>query len=81
MTLSYSPHFLRSYAKAPVAIQRAFDMQSALLLENLRHPSLKTKKYGVSGDVWQARITRDWRFYFAIDHDVYRLLEIRSHPK
>ena len=81
MTFDYSPHFLRSYARAPAAIQRAFDKQSALLLQNCRHPSLQAKKYGVAGDVWQARITRDWRFYFTIHRDVYRLLELRSHPK
>jgi hypothetical protein len=30
MKLAYSPHFLRSYTKAPLAIQRAFDKQSAV---------------------------------------------------
>jgi len=67
MKLAFSPHFSRSYEKAPIAIQQAFDKQSALLLENSRHPSLRTKKYDVKGSVWQARITRDWRFYFTIE--------------
>jgi hypothetical protein len=53
MTLAFSPHFSRSYRKAPIAVQQAFDKQSALLLEDLRHPSLRAKKYGASGDVWQ----------------------------
>jgi len=51
------------------------------LLENAHHPSLRTKKYGAKGDVWQARITRDWRFYFTIEGDTYRLHEMRAHPK
>jgi len=49
MTLDCSPHFVRSYRKAPAAVQRAFDKQSALLLEDPRHPSLRAKKYGVAG--------------------------------
>ena len=52
MKLAFSAHFSRSYEKAPIAIQQAFDKQSALLLENLHHPSLRTKKYGAKGDVW-----------------------------
>jgi mRNA interferase RelE/StbE len=81
MNLEYSEHFLRSYAKAPAVIQRAFDKQSALLLQNRRHPSLHAKKYSTAGDIWQARVTRDWRFYFSIESDAYHLLEIKSHPK
>jgi mRNA-degrading endonuclease RelE of RelBE toxin-antitoxin system len=81
MTLDFSPHFFRSYGKAPAAVQRAFDKQSALLLENPHHPSLRTKKYGVAGDVWQARVNDSWRFYFTIEAGVYCLHELRAHPK
>ena len=81
MKLAFSPHFARSYRKAPAAIQRAFDKQSALLLQNLRHPSLRAKKYGVTGDLWQARVTGGWRFYFTIEGDTYQLHEITAHPK
>jgi mRNA interferase RelE/StbE len=64
MRLLRTPHFLRSYNKAPAYIQRVFDKQARLLLENLKHPSLRAKKYDESRDLWQARVTRDWRFYF-----------------
>lgn len=81
MTLDFSPHFFRGYHKAPAAVQRAFDKQSALLLENPHHPSLRTKKYGAAGDVWQARVSDSWRFYFTIEGEAYRLHELRAHPK
>ena len=45
MKLSYSQHFLRSYAKAPLPIRKLFDKQAGLLVHNLRHPSLRAKKY------------------------------------
>ena len=31
-------------------------------------------------DKWQARVTRDWRFYFTIEGDTY-ILDIIRHPK
>jgi hypothetical protein len=40
MKLVRTTHFVRSYTKAPKQIQQAFDKQSLLLLQNLRHPSL-----------------------------------------
>ena len=81
MKLLYSQHFLRSYNAAPVRIQRAFDKQASLLAQNLRHPSLRAKKYDESTGMWQARVTRDWRFYFTIEGSACHLHEIKSHPK
>lgn len=81
MKILHSPHFTRSYNKAPPEIQRAFDKQALLLLQNLRHPSLHTKKYSESGNLWQARVTGSWRFYFLIEGDLYLVTEIKTHPK
>ena len=81
MRLEFSPHFTRSYSKAPAHIQQAFDKQSFLLLQDLRHPSLRAKKYDEGKDLWQARVTKSWRFYFKIVDDIYRMEEIRAHPK
>lgn len=81
MELSFSARFVKSYADAPLDVQKAFDKQSRYLLLNLRHPSLRAKKYSESSNLWQARVTRDWRFYFTIEGDEYRLHEIKPHPK
>ena len=81
MRLIFTPHFMRSYRKTPPAVQRAFEKQSLLLLQDLRHPSLRAKKYDESKDLWQARVTGAWRFYFRIERDTYILEEIKAHPK
>ena len=81
MQLSFSDRFAKSYAAAPPGIQKAFDKQSGFLLGNLRHPSLHAKKYDESANLWQARVTQDWRFYFTIEGDEYRLHDIKRHPK
>lgn len=32
-------------------------------------------------NIWQARISKDWRFYFRIDYDRYSIITIIKHPK
>jgi len=81
MKLDYTERFIKSLEDAPPAVQKAFYKQSRLLLENLRHPSLRAKKYDEERDIWQARVTRDWRVYFKIKGDTYYLLEVIPHPK
>ena len=60
---------------------RAVDRRVALLLQNLRHPSLRAKKYDEARDLWQARATGSWRFYFQIEGDAYHLIELMHQPK
>ena len=62
-------------------IQIAFDRKAALLAQNLRHPSLRAKKYDEGRNIWQARVTRGWRFYFQIAGDTYTILSLIPHPK
>jgi len=56
-------------------------LDESVLLQNLRHPSLHAKKYDEAKDLWQARVTGSWRFYFRIEDDAYVLEEIKAHPK
>jgi len=69
------------YRNAPLRIQKAFDKQIRLLAENILHPSLHAKKYNESKDLWQARVSKDWRFYFMIESDTYIVVRIIPHPK
>ncbi len=81
MKIYYSQRFLRSYAEAPLRIQRAFKKQAAFLVGNLRHPSLRAKKYDETRGVWQARVNGGWRFYFTVEGDTYHLIDAVPHPK
>lgn len=80
MRVIYSERFRRSYEDVPRSVQRACDRRLALLLKNLRHPSLRAKKYDEARDIWQARVTGGWRFYFTIEGDAYHLHNIIPHP-
>jgi len=81
MKYSLGEHFTKQLENLPPSIQKKFWKQLVFLLNNLRHPSLKAKKYDESRDIWQARLNSNYRFYFLIKGDTYILLEIKPHPK
>jgi plasmid maintenance system killer protein len=80
MTVEYADAVIDSLESASAAVKRAFK-QARLLEQDLRHPSLRAKKYDERNDLWQARVNRDWRFYFSIAGDTYRILKLIPHPK
>jgi mRNA interferase RelE/StbE len=81
MKYERTPPFKREFKKFPVDVRRALKKQITFLLRDIRHPSLRAKKYGGVANVWQARVTDNVRFYFQITSDTYLLLNIRKHPK
>ena len=65
----------------PLSTQKKFWKQLKFLLRDIRHPSLRAKKYDKERNIWQARVNRYYRFYFLIEDNAYILLEIKPHPK
>ena len=81
MQVRTTSRFDRHYLDAPRTVQNAFDKQLKYLLQNLLHPSLRSKKYDETQGIWQARVNKGWRFYFTIEVDVIQILDIIPHPK
>ncbi len=79
MRIYFTPHFQRNYHKLSKEVQSAFDKQLTYLLKNIRHPSLRAKKYDESRNLWQARATDSHRFYFEIKGNLYIFHEIKAH--
>ena len=81
MKAEYSEAVTEALALAPAPVRKAFFKQINFLVQNLQHPSLHAKKYDEANDRWQARVNRDWRFYFKIVDDTYHILKLIPHPK
>ena len=81
MKAVFSHRLIREYAKLPHEVQVKFDKQISFLLMNLRHPSLRAKKYDETQNIWQARVDDHHRFYFKIQGDTYEILSVMAHPK
>lgn len=81
MKISYAPNFKKSFRRLPKKVRNKFRKQINFLLRNFRHPSLNSKKYDKEKGIWQARVNRNYRFYFLMEGDTYILLEIKTHPQ
>lgn len=81
MKIRLSRRAVRDFESLSPALQGRVTKQFGILLTDLRHPSLRAKKYDERQGVWQARVTRDWRFYFTIEGDTYEIFSIIPHPK
>ena len=81
MNVVFSDRAIRSLRDAPAIVQKTFNKQLRLLIRDLRHPSLRAKKYDERRDLWQARVNDDWRFYFKMLDDTYRIEDVIPHPK
>ena len=76
--------FKRDFRDLPERIKRRAEQALRFLSANLRHPSLRAKKMEgqrdpQGRDIWEARISRGYRFTFAIDGDTYILYRIGPH--
>ena len=81
MKLAYTNTALNTLKDLPAVIRKAFYKQAGFLVQNLHHPSLHAKKYDEAEDKWQARVNKNWRFYFKIIGDTYVIQDITPHPK
>ncbi len=79
MRVARDLRFVKEFAALPPAIQKRAKKQLALFLQNPRHPSLQTKKMKGQGNIWEARITKGYRFTFEISGDLYKLRRIGPH--
>ena len=81
MKVVYSDAVNDALEQVPSAVKKAFFKQIKYLEQNLHHPSLRAKKYDEAKYRWQARVNNNWRFYFTIVYDTYRILSLIPHPK
>jgi len=84
MRLRPTERFADEYEQLPERLQRQADKALDLLLKNLRHPSLRAKKMGgerdpEGRDIWEARVSRGYRFTFAIEGNTHILYRIGPH--
>ena len=79
MQLLFTPGFIRDYRALPAHLQKITDKQLALFLADPRHPSLQIKKMQDPRNIWEGRITRDYRFTFQVDGEMYILRRLGTH--
>lgn len=58
--------FLNDYAHLPREIQERTEKAISLLVNDIRHPSLKARKIKGVKEIWEARITLNCRLTFRV---------------
>jgi len=81
MKITQSDSFKRDYKKLPEKVKEQTDKALQLLATNLSHPSLRAKKIKSKENIWEARVTKDYRFSFEIRGDTYILRRIGKHDE
>ena len=79
MELVFTKPFIKAYNSLPQRIRRLTDKQLELLLSNPQYPSLQIKKMEDSRDIWEGRITKNYRFTFCIQGATYILRKVGTH--
>lgn len=76
----FLPKFQKQYKRLHPVLKQKFTKQLSLLLENSRHPSLKTRKMGGSED-YEARLDKHNRFVYGIVGEEIRFYSIGPHDE
>jgi mRNA-degrading endonuclease RelE of RelBE toxin-antitoxin system len=76
----FTKTFADDYQYLPHNIQLLVDKSLLLLADNPKHPSLRIKRVqGTREKLFEGRVSRDYRFTFQIDANVYLLRTVGPH--
>ncbi|SCM78739.1 Cytotoxic translational repressor [uncultured Sporomusa sp.] len=81
MNIYYTELFREKVTVLPVAIKKALKIKLALMIENPRHPSLRTKKIQGQEGIFEASVTMGIRMTWQYTDDGILLRNIGEHDK
>jgi mRNA-degrading endonuclease RelE of RelBE toxin-antitoxin system len=79
MTIEFTDRFKLDFSRLPREIQQRAERQLFRMASDPRHPSLRIKKMKGTSDIWEGRVTKEYRFTFQVEADRYVLRRIGTH--
>jgi mRNA-degrading endonuclease RelE of RelBE toxin-antitoxin system len=79
MNFLLASRFKKAYKSLPEDVKVQVKDALRTLTENFRQPSLHTKKIQGTKDIWEARVTLDYRITFQIIKDYFILRNVGHH--
>ena len=73
--------FKKDYRELPALIQEKFEKKIRIFIQNIHHPSLRTKKMEGYKNRWEGSIDMFYRFTFEIHKDYYLFRRIGPHDE
>ena len=79
MRLIPTPTYEHSYQQLSPMIQRRVDEKLSLLLKNPRYPSLRFRKMEGYENIWEMRVSRNYRITFLQSGEDFYLRNVGTH--
>ena len=79
MQLLRTERFKKDFQRLPHDVQERAGKVLELLVANLRHPSLHAKKMEGAPDIWELRVSDNYRITFQFVHEGVLLRRIGTH--
>ncbi|MBU2026343.1 MAG: hypothetical protein AABZ85_07775 [Thermodesulfobacteriota bacterium] len=79
MNIHLAASFKKDYQQLPAGVQQLFDRKLSILVQNIRHPSLRIKKMKGFENRWEGSINMFYRFTFEMHDDYFLLRRIGPH--
>lgn len=77
--LIFTERFKKNFKSLPKDLQTRFEEKLTLFLENPKHPSLNIHRYSGFDDVWEAYISKQYRFTFSVTKEEIIFRNIGPH--
>jgi mRNA interferase RelE/StbE len=78
-TFRFTNRFRKEYSGLPKEIQEAFDQKLTLLMNDMKHPSLRIKRIQGTRNRWEGSVTMKYRFIFEFDEGIAIFRAIGTH--
>ncbi|MCX5856011.1 MAG: hypothetical protein NTZ24_15820 [Deltaproteobacteria bacterium] len=78
-TFRFTSRFRKEYRGLPKEIQEAFDQKLTLLMNDMKHPSLRIKRIQGTRSRWEGSVTMKYRFVFEFDEGLAIFRAIGTH--
>lgn len=79
MQLLRTERFKKDFKRLPTEIQERVDKALELFVSHPRHPSLHAKKMEGAPDIWELRVTDNYRITFQFVQEGVLLLRVGTH--
>lgn len=79
MNFIETAHFKKAYQSLPNEVKTRVKKTLEILAVNTKHPSLRVKKIKGTNDIWEARVSLDYRLTFQIIRDYFILRNVGHH--
>lgn len=79
MKISWAESFSREYRALPREMQERFDKKILLFVKDPSHRSLRVKRMSGTEGIWEASVSKSYRWTFEWSKDEVKLRHIGTH--